>query len=89
MSGSVFNIGRVESFVEVKGASNVTIIGGKVYTDGVVTAKYACPECGGTDVQKQNDVWFCMGACGYASKREFLCVTVDEQEAIDRREGRL
>ncbi len=86
---STFNIGSVGSVVDIKGATNVTIIGGKVYTDGKVTAKYACPECGSQNVEKQNDVWFCMGACGYTSKREFLCVTVEEQDAIDRREGRL
>jgi ribosomal protein L37AE/L43A len=71
-------------------APEVTLIYGKVYTDGKLTARYSCPECGSIDVEKQKDVWFCMSrSCGYASKREFVCVTVEEQRSIDRREGRL
>jgi len=51
---------------------------------------YPCTECGSIDTKKENGVWFCMSrSCGYATKREFICVTVGEQRAIDRAEGRL
>lgn len=51
---------------------------------------FSCPECGSINVEKQSDVWFCMSRrCGYASKREFICVSAEEQREIDRQEGRL
>lgn len=68
--------------------AELTLRGGSVYKDGKLFARYSCPECGSIGVEKQNDVWFCMSGCGHASRKEFVCVTEDEQRAIDVREGR-